>query len=92
MGKIDSREIGEVDSHTDSGSSLLLIKYATESQSICFQQQRGEAAQEWGGRDISHNLFVHSLSLGFTKVFSFFILTLSFVLGTKGDLSGVPTI
>lgn len=47
MGKIDSREIGEVDSHTDSGSSLLLIKYATESQSICFQLQRGEAAQEW---------------------------------------------
>lgn len=34
MGKIDSREIGEVDPRTDSANSLLLIKYATESQSI----------------------------------------------------------
>lgn len=46
MGKIDSREIGEVDSHSDSASSLLLIKYATESQSICFQPQREEAAHK----------------------------------------------
>lgn len=40
MGKIDSGEIGEVDPHTDSANSLLLIKYATESQSIRFLPQR----------------------------------------------------
>ena len=68
MGKIDSREIGEVDSHSDSASSLLLIKYATESQCICFQPQREEAAQEWKGRNISHHLSVHRLSLGLMKV------------------------
>ncbi|KAL1250865.1 hypothetical protein QQF64_018661 [Cirrhinus molitorella] len=45
MGKIDSGEIGEVDPHTDSANSLLLIKYATESQSICFLPQREEAAE-----------------------------------------------
>lgn len=45
MGKIDSGEIGEVDPHTDSANSLLLIKYATESQSIRFPPQRGEAAE-----------------------------------------------
>lgn len=44
MGKIDSREIGEVDPRTDSANSLLLIKYATESLSICFLPQREEAA------------------------------------------------
>lgn len=69
MGKIDSREIGEVDSHGDSASSLLLIKYATESQSIRFQPQREEAAQEWEGRNISHHLSVHRLSSGLMEVF-----------------------
>lgn len=69
MGKIDSREIGEVDSHSDSASSLLLIKYAAESQCICFQPQREEAAQEWEGRNISHHLSVHRLSLGLMQVF-----------------------
>ncbi|KAM9007474.1 uncharacterized protein ACIB01_011608 isoform 5-T5 [Guaruba guarouba] len=72
MGKIDSREIGEVDSHGDSASSLLLIKYATESQSICFQPQREEAAQEWKGRNISHHLSVHRLSFGLME-YSFLV-------------------
>lgn len=44
MGKIDSREIGEVDPRTDSANSSLLIKYATESLSICVQLQREETA------------------------------------------------
>ena len=65
----NSREIGEVDSHRDSASSLLLINYETESQCICFQPQREEAAQEWEGRNISHHLSVHRLSLGLMKVF-----------------------
>lgn len=46
MGKIDSLEIGEVDSHRDSANSFLLIKYARESQSIRFHPQREEAALE----------------------------------------------
>lgn len=46
MGKIDSGEIGEVDPHTDSANSLLLIKYATESQSIRFLPQREREAAE----------------------------------------------
>lgn len=41
-GKIDSGEIGEVDPHTDSTNSSLLIKYATESLSIRFLPQREE--------------------------------------------------
>lgn len=84
MGKIDSREIGEVDSHSDSASSC--IKYATESQCICFQPQREEAAQEWKGRNISHHLSApHRLSLGLMKVFRIFIL--AFFWGDKGEPS-----
>lgn len=74
MGKIDSREIGEVDSHGDSASSLLLIKYAAESPSICFQPQREEAAQEWEGRNMSHHLPVHRLSFGLMEVFQHFYI------------------
>lgn len=36
MGKIDSGEIGEVDPHTDSANSLLLIKYATSLKAFAF--------------------------------------------------------
>lgn len=86
MGKIDSREIGEVDSHGDSASSLLLIKYATESQSICFQPQREEAAQEWKGRNISHIICLsRAFPLGLWRYLRIFILAFIFM-GDKGEL------
>ncbi len=64
MGKIDSGEIGEVDPHTDSANSLLLIKYATESQSICFLPQREEAAE-----NVSPPSLRPQTSFGHLKVF-----------------------
>lgn len=68
MGKIDSGEIGEVDPHTDSANSLLLIKYATESQSICFLPQREEAAENVRKKCIAPSLRPQA-SFGHLKVF-----------------------
>lgn len=64
MGKIDSREIGEVDPRTDSANSLLLIKYATESQSILLSAAERGSSPRMRGRNISHHLSVHCLPLG----------------------------
>lgn len=79
MGKIDSGEIGEVDPYTDSANSLLLIKYATESQSIRFLPQREEAAENVRKKCIAPSLRPQA-SFGHLKVFGdFFLLLLLFV-------------
>ncbi len=73
MGKIDSGEIGEVDPHTDSANSLLLIKYATESQSICFLPQREEAAENVRKKCITPSLRPQA-SLGISRYLGIFFL------------------
>lgn len=92
MGKIDSGEIGEVDPHTDSANSLLLIKYATESQSIRFPPLRGEAAENVRKKCIAPSLRPQP-SFGHLKVFGdffplFCLFAELFALMAKGIPSG----
>ncbi|MEQ2243443.1 hypothetical protein ILYODFUR_007151 [Ilyodon furcidens] len=66
MGKIESGEIGEVDSLPDSGNSLALIRYARRAASSHSPQhaERGGSLREEDRGNLSAHLSVQHLPLG----------------------------
>lgn len=71
MEKIESGEIGEVDSLPDSGNSLALIRYARRAVSSHSPQhaERGGSLREEDRGNLSAHLSVQRLPLGIHKVF-----------------------